>query len=96
MGGNGKGQTDVRNTMEAKPSGLVMREGDLHELPLKAGEASCSPTLPFQARGTLQAGEFPPGTGQYQLGGWDDGGKMKLSSFLFCVVILRLFVPLCC
>lgn len=41
------------------------------------------------------AGKFPLGTEQYWFEGQDDAGKMKLSSFPPCAVILRFFVPLC-
>ena len=48
-------------------------------------------TLPFPGR-TLFSWELPLGAEQCQWAvGWDDAGKMKLSSFPFCVVILRSF-----
>ena len=42
------------------------------------------------------AGQFPLGAEQCWLGGYDDAGRTKLSSFSFRVVILGFFVPRRC
>lgn len=62
----------------------------------KAGETSHSPCFHFPGKETSLTGEFPLGPGQCWSEGWTDTGKMKLSSYSFCVVILWLFGPLCC
>lgn len=41
------------------------------------------------------AGKFPLGTEQCWLAWWDESGKMKLSSFSSCAIILRFFAPWC-
>ena len=51
--------------------------------------------LPCLEGGTLSGSKFPLGSEQFWLGGWDSAGKMKLSLFSSCAVILRLFVLLC-
>lgn len=51
---------------------------------------SSFPALPFQLETSFFCVE------QCQIGAWDNVGKMKLSSFHSCAIILNLFVPLCC
>lgn len=61
----------------------------------RVGKLVAHITLPFLMSVTL-TGEFPFGTEQCWLGGWDNADKIKLS-FFFCVQLLSIFfVLLCC
>ena len=51
--------------------------------------------LPCVEGGSFSGSKFPLGSEQFWLGGWDGAGKMKLSFFSSCAIILRLFVSLC-
>lgn len=62
----------------------------LHAVHQEVGETSHS--LSFLAWELLLASNFPPGTEQCWLGGWDFAGKIKLSSFSSCVVIFCFFL----
>lgn len=48
--------------------------------------------LPLQQREFFLAGEFPIDTEQCWPGGWDEAGKVHLSSFPFCAVILSVLI----
>lgn len=56
------------------PLGGVKLKWDLRAMPRKAGQTG-NPPLPLPVRETFLIGEFPLGTGQCQLGGWDDVSK---------------------
>ena len=76
--------------------GGVKPKQDLPAVPREAAEAGHSPPLFLLVRGLLLAGEFLPGSGQCQPGGWGDADKMKMFFQGFCAVFLRFFVTLCC
>lgn len=67
----------------------------LCEEPPNAGETNHSPRSSSPGKGeTLSHWEIPFGAQQWWLGEWDDVGKMKLSFFPFCAVVLEFFVPM--
>lgn len=61
----------------------------------KLSKLIAHPILSFPSRELFLAWQIPFGTEQWQLGEWVNAGKMKLSSYSFCIVCLWFF-SLCC
>lgn len=62
----------------------------------KAEDRGPSPTLLYLGSESLPSEELALGTELSQPGEWDDAGQTKPPFLPFHVVILKVFVPLCC
>ena len=77
-----------------KVSNRVKPKRDLCTVPPKAGEASCSLSLPFLVGvGTFSGWDIPSWC---RLGGMGCRRQNAALFLAFCVVLLRVFVALCC